>query len=111
MDKKLRRRLSADELKSMAAKTGIPEEILRVYNSRRPQWEPSPEEQEDDEYMQMDFKQDLARIEPAYSKHNLSNKLNARERKLLLETWMAANTLRFILNIRKHPEVSVRREE
>ena len=104
---KRRKALNADELKALAAKTQIPEDVLRTINTRlllSDRSEPSPEQLEDEAYLQADLDREVQTFQDVCLEYNLLNRLNGRERKRLWKTWLAANLLRFLFENPRHSE-------
>src|SRR5689334_2101468 len=107
-----RERLNADQLGKLAAASGIPEQVLRVINTKRCL-------KTEDERM-LDFANEVGAEDFAYEmeedeqenkplidiceEYNFSDRLTDDERTLLFTTWGTAQALRFILNHSKSSE-------
>jgi hypothetical protein len=108
---KQRKRLDGDELAALAAKIGMSEQYLRALNS-------TPDELytiwEDDwlEFLELDLQHERRPFDDACSEHDLLNRLNSRERKLLFRVWNQANVLKFLFDTpKKTAEDALTREE
>jgi len=110
--KEQRTRLNGAELAALAAKTGMDEQYLRVLNTRPDELCLTEGEEEWLEFLEFDLKQECKPFDDACSEHNLLNRLNSKERKLLFRVWNQASAVRFLLDTpKKHPEDSLTREE
>ena len=109
-----RKRLNGDELATLAAKTGISERYLRVLNTRTDEPPLTEAKEEWLQHLEDDLAEERKRFDDACSEHNLLNRLNGSERKLLFRVWSQANAVKFLLDTPRkyrHREDAVTREE
>lgn len=104
-------RLNAEEIANLAALLHVPADYIRKMQTEallNP--EPAlPEEYE--EFLQSELEEERRPFDEACSEHNLLNRLNGRERRLLWRVWDLAQTIRFLVSGRSLNEKSITHHE
>lgn len=90
-------RLNENEIKALAAKTGISERLVRVLITPTIEFRPSNEGQEFDEFLEDDMAPAWEPFQTVCSEHKLLDHLGCKGCSFLFELWCIGHTIRLLM--------------